>query len=92
MSPYTGVGIPNPPDTSKICPVVYADSSLAKYKAAAAISSGVPILLIGVCFKKKSRKSSVILSFTASVAVIPGSTALQRILSLAHCTAISLVK
>jgi ferredoxin len=30
MSPNTGVGIPKPPDTSIICPVVNADSSLAK--------------------------------------------------------------
>ena len=92
ISPKIGVGIPNPPDTSMICPVVYAASSLAKYATAPAISSGVAILLIGMCFKKNSWNSGVRLFDTASVAVIPGNTALQRMLSLAHCVAISLVR
>ena len=29
-SPYTGVAKPNPPETVRICPVVYADASPAK--------------------------------------------------------------
>mgnify|MGYP007037158141 CR=1 FL=1 len=67
------------------------NSAVAKYRAASAISCAVAILGMGVCFRKKSMNSGVRLFTTASVAVMPGHTMLQRTLERAACTAVSLV-
>ena len=57
-----------------------------------AVLPGSPIRPRGICFKNSVRKSSDKFSLTASVAVIPGSTALHLIWCFASCTAINFVK
>src|SRR5262249_47668062 len=73
-----------PPSTTWIAPVVYDDSSLARYTTSAAISSAVPSLPIGCRATNAARAFSgspcaAILPRNDGVSTVPGHTALQRI-------------
>ena len=74
-----GIPTPRPPSTPRIWPVVQPDSSLKKYRTAAAISAGSPIRPNG-CIDTDAASSASLLHkpFDNSVRVSAGATALTR--------------
>ena len=66
-----------PPQTLMVCPLIYADSSLAKNRTQLATSSGFPPRFKGIPLTHSAFTSSLRL-YVISVSIKPGAMALQR--------------